>query len=142
MGILPLRPDRRRLVQTSGNGVLGNLPMLDRGRRGRGSWHVPQRKLKTPLGRIEADSVPPRSGVSAHDRALFRLEAEDPPSRKRCNSTRRRLRFSSLSSEGRSCRKVLYTDKYAIEIKTDVATPLGGHGTCVLQGIVLLLQRS
>ena len=62
MGILPLRPDRRRLVQTAGNGVL-DLPMLDRSRRGRGSWHVPQRKLKTPLGgRIGADSVPPRSG--------------------------------------------------------------------------------
>jgi hypothetical protein len=43
MGTLPLRPDRRRLVQTAGNGVLGNLPMLDRGRRGRGSSHVPQR---------------------------------------------------------------------------------------------------
>jgi hypothetical protein len=61
MGILPLRPARRRLVQTSGNGVLGNLPMLDRGRRNRGSWHVLQESLKHRWGRIGADSVPPRS---------------------------------------------------------------------------------
>lgn len=91
--------------------------------------------LKYRWGRIGADSVPPRSGVNAHDRALFRLEAEDPPSRKRCNSNRRRLRL-------KSCQQVLYTEKYAIETKMDVATPLGGYSTCVLQGIVLLLQRS
>jgi len=102
MGILPLRPDRWRLVQTAGNGVLGDVPTLDRGRGGRGSWHVSQ-SLKHRW-RIGADSVLPRSG----------------------------------SSFG----KVLYTEKYAIEIKTDVVTPLGGHSTCVLQGIVLLLQRS
>jgi len=50
MGILPLRPDGRRLVQTAGNGVLGNLPMLDRGRRGRGHGTYRKESLKHRWG--------------------------------------------------------------------------------------------
>jgi len=100
MGILPLCPERRRLVQRAGSGVLGNPPMLDRGRRGRGSRPYRKESLKHRCGRIGADSIPAGTRLRPDNREVHRMQAEPDPGCQRSASVPRHGLSTVVTAKG------------------------------------------